>query len=143
MHDPDPRRDELERLEGLLSPFQKLIALAVALELHVQIKFQRARRTKEIHLHRVIDHEVNRYERFNNFWIATQPRHRATHRRKINNQRHAGEILQHNSRDNEWNFRVCWRFRVPVRQRLDIFAPDFFPVAIAQHGFEHNPNAYR
>ncbi len=59
MHDPDAGRDELERLEGLLSPFQKLIALAVALELHVQIKFQSARRPEEIYLDGVIYHQID------------------------------------------------------------------------------------
>ena len=93
MHDPDAGRDELERLEGLLSPFQKLIALAVALELHIQIKFQRARRPEEIYLDRVIYHQIDGHKRFNDIRIAAQPRDRAAHRRKINNQRHASKIL--------------------------------------------------
>src|SRR5439155_20954320 len=109
MHDPDAGRDELERLKCLLSPFQKLIALTGALELHVQIKFQRARRPEEIYLDGVIHHQIDRHKRFNDFWIATQPRDRATHRRKINNQRHAGEILQNNPRNNEWNLLISWR----------------------------------
>src|ERR1700758_586303 len=113
MHDPDSGRYELEGFERLLSPFQKLIALAVALELHVQIKFQRARRPKKIYLDGVIYHQIDGYKRFNDFWIATQPGDRATHRRKINNQRHAREILQHDSRHNEWNFRVRRGFCLP------------------------------
>jgi hypothetical protein len=56
MHDADAWRNELESFECLLSPFQKLITFAVALELHVQIEFQRTSRTEEIDLHRVIDH---------------------------------------------------------------------------------------
>ena len=59
MHDADAGRNELESFEGLLSPFQKLIALAVALELHVQIKFQRARRAEKIYLHGVIYHQID------------------------------------------------------------------------------------
>src|ERR1041384_4059589 len=141
MHNSDPRRDELESFERLLSPFEKLVTLPVALELHVQIEFQRARRPEEIYLYRVIDDEVNWYQWLDNFRLATQLRDRTSHRRKINNQRHAGEILQNNSRHNEWNFRVRWGFCLPVRQRLNIVAPDFFPIAIAQHRFENNPNA--
>ena len=88
---------------------------------------QRSRRTGEIDLHGVIDHQIDRHERLDDFRIATEPFHRAAHRREIDHQRHAGEILQNNARDDEWNFFVRRRFRVPVRQRLDIFAPDFLP----------------
>ena len=69
MHDADAGRNELECLERLLTPFQKLVALAVALELHVEIEAQRLRRTEEIDLDRMIDHEINRNERLDNFRI--------------------------------------------------------------------------
>ena len=41
MHDADAGWNDLERIERLHAPFQKLIALAVALEFHLQILFQR------------------------------------------------------------------------------------------------------
>ena len=41
MHDANPRRNQLKSFKGLLAPFQKLVALAVALELHLQIQSQR------------------------------------------------------------------------------------------------------
>ena len=37
VHDADARRHHLERLEGLHAPFEKLVALAIAIELHLQI----------------------------------------------------------------------------------------------------------
>src|SRR5262249_20837666 len=43
MHDSDSRRNELERFKRLLPPLKKLVTLAVALELHLQIQLQRAR----------------------------------------------------------------------------------------------------
>ena len=91
----------------------------------------------------MIDHQIDRHQRFDDFRVATEPFYRAAHRREVDHQRHAGEILQNDARNDEWNFLVCRRFRVPVRQRLDIFAPDFLPVAIAQHRFENNPDAHR
>src|SRR6266571_2879638 len=106
MHDADTRRDELESFERLLSPLEKLIALSVALEFHVQIEFQRAGRPEEIHLDGVIDHQIDGHERFNDFRIAPESLHCAAHRGEINHQRYAGEILQNNSRDHEWNLRV-------------------------------------
>ena len=142
MHDPDPRWDQLESFERLLSPLEKLVTLPVALELHLQIEFQRARRPEKIHLHRVIHHQIDGHKWLDDFRVATQPRDCATHRREINNQRHTGEILQHNARHHERNLCVGWRFCVPVRQRLDILTPDLFAVAIAQHRFEYNANAH-
>src|SRR5215470_11177790 len=106
MHDADSRRNELESLECLLSPFEKLIALAVALELHLQIQLQRARRAEEIHLHRVINDEVNRNKRLNNLRIAPEPLHSAAHRGEIDNQRNSSEVLQNNARNNEWDLLV-------------------------------------
>src|SRR5205809_7995506 len=106
MHDADSRRNELESLESLLTPLKKLVTLAIALELHVQIEFQRARRTEEIDLHRVIDNQIDRHERLDDLRIAAEPLHSAAHRRQIDDQRNSCEILQNNPRNDEWNLRV-------------------------------------
>ena len=45
--------------------------------------------------------------------------------------------------NDEWNFFACRGFCGPVRERLDIFAPNFLPVAIAQDRFKNNTNADR
>ena len=59
------------------------------------------------------------------------------HRRQIHQQRHAGEILQHDARDDERNFLRAGFGRLPIGQCAHVFFADFFAVAIAQHGFEH------
>ncbi len=127
MHDADSRRDELESFERLLSPFEKLVTLPVAFELHVQIELQRARRTEEIDLHGVIDHQIDRHERFNDFRIAAQPRDCAAHRGKIDNQRHTGEILQNDARDDEWNFLVRGDFAFQFASVSTSLRRTFFP----------------
>jgi hypothetical protein len=81
VHDADPGRDELESIERLLPPFQELIALPVAFELHVLIKFQRARRAEKIHLDGVIDHQINGNERLYHPWVPSKSLYRASHRR--------------------------------------------------------------
>src|SRR5206468_8937991 len=106
MHDADSRRNELETLESLLTPLKKLVTLTIALELHVQIEFQRARRTEEIDLHRVIDDQIDRHERLDDLWVASEPLHRAAHRREVDNQRNSGEVLQNNTRNDEWDLLV-------------------------------------
>src|SRR5436190_23280832 len=106
MHDADSRRNELESLESLLTPLKKLVTLAIALELHVQIEFQRARRTKEIDLHRVIDNQIDRHERLDDLRVASEPLHSAAHRREVDNQWYSGEVLLTNSRKDEWVFLI-------------------------------------
>src|SRR4029450_4312143 len=93
VHDADSRRNELESLESLLTPLKKLVTLAIALELHVQIEFQRARRTEEIDLHRVIDNQIDRNERLNDLRVASGPWNRAPRRRVIS--RSIPQALQH------------------------------------------------
>src|SRR4029453_15896472 len=83
MHDADSRRNELESLESLLTPLKKLVTLAIALELHVQIEFKRARRTKEIDLHRVIDNQIDRHERLDDLRVASEPLTRAGPSREV------------------------------------------------------------
>src|SRR5258707_743547 len=128
MHDADSRRNELESLESLLTPLEKLVTLAIALELHVQIEFERTRRTKEIDLHRVIDNQIDRHERLDDFRVASEALHGTAHRREIDNQRNPGEVLQNNARNDERNLGIRRRLRVPVCERFNIFAPDLFPV---------------
>src|SRR5262245_434029 len=143
MHDANSRRNQLESPERLLTPLKKLVTLAIALELHVQIEFQRARRTKEIDLYRVIDNQIDGHERLDDLRVASEPLHSASHRCKINNQWNACEVLQNNARNDEGNLHVRGRLRVPFRKRFNIFAPDLFPVTVAQHRFEDNPDAHR
>src|SRR5438876_2581429 len=107
MHDADSRRNELESFECLLTPLKKLVTLAITLELHVQIEFQRARRTEEIDLHRVINNQIDRHERFDDLRVASESLHSAAHRCEVDNQRNSGEVLQNNARNDEWDLLVC------------------------------------
>ena len=115
----------------MLSPFQELVAFAVALEFHVEIQLQRFGRAEEIDLHRVIDHEIDRHQRLNDFRIAADLLHRASHRGKIDNQRHAREILEDDPRHHERDFFVGRLLGIPFRQRLDVLGLDFLAVAIS------------
>ena len=143
VNDADARRNELKRFERLLTPLQKLVAFAVALEFHFQIQLQRFGRAEKVNLHGVIDHEIYRHQRLDDFRIAVESLHCTSHRGKIDNQRHAGEILKNDARDHERNFFVGWLLGIPFRQRLDILAADFLVVTISQDGLEHDPNADR
>src|SRR5438309_2578514 len=91
----------------------------------------------------MIDHQIDRDERLDDFRIAAELFHRAAHRGEVDNQRHASEILEDNSGDDEGNLFLGGRFRVPIREGLDVLAPDLFAVAIPEDRLEDNPNAHR
>ena len=90
----------------------------------------------------MIDDKIDRDQGFDDFRIAAEPLDRASHRGKIDNQRHASEILQNNPRDDERNFVIRRCFCVPVCQCLDVLAADFLAIAVSQHGLEHNANTH-
>ena len=61
---------------------------------------------------------------------------RGAHGGEIDQQRHAGEVLQDDAGHDEGNFLVRGRLGVPIGQGLDVLLGDFFAVAIAEHRFE-------
>ena len=65
---------------------------------------KRFRRSGEIDLDGVIDDQIDRHERLDDFRIAAKSLHRTPHGREIDHERNAGEILQNDARDDEWNF---------------------------------------
>ena len=135
--DADAGRHDLERVERLHAPFEKLVALAIAPEFHLQIFLHRIRAAGKIHLHRMVHHQVHRHERLDDFRIFAQPLNGGAHRRQVHQQRHAGKILQHDAGDDERNFLRAGFDGLPVRQRADVRFADLFAVAIPEHGFEH------
>ena len=143
MHDADAGRDDAESFERLLAPFQQFVALAVARKFEFKIQLQRVGAAEKIHLHRVIHDEIHGHERLDHFRIAPEPRDGRAHRGEVHEQRHAGEVLQHHARDDEGNLDLRGCLCVPVRERAHVFFSDFFSVAIAQHGFEHDADGDR
>ncbi len=141
VNDTDAGRHDTECLECLLAPFEELVALAVALEFHVKIQLESLRGAVEINLHRVIHDEINRHEGLDDGGIPAEAFHGSAHGREVHEERHAGEVLKHDAGDDKRNFLLSGRFRIPVRERLDITRLDFFSVAVAEDGFEHNADA--
>ena len=137
MDDADAGRHDLERIERLHAPLEKLVAFAVPLELHLQIFLHRDGGAGKIHLHRVVHHQVHRHQRLDELRVFAQLLHRRAHRRQIHQERHTGEILQHDARDHERNFLRAGFGRLPICQRADCRLAHAFAVAIAEDGLEH------
>ena len=88
----------------------------------------------------MIHDQIHRHERFDDFWILAKLRDGAAHRRQIHEQRHAGKILQNDARNHERDFRRPRFGRLPVGECPDVFFGNFFAVAIAQNGFQNEPD---
>ena len=143
VHDADARRHDLERVKRLHAPLQKLVTLAVARKLQVEILVHRILRSGEVHLHRVIDHQVYRHQRLDDLWILAQAYRRRAHRCQVHQQRHAGKILQHNPGDGEWNLLRALRLGLPPGELADVLLRHLLAVTIAQHRLQNQTDTYR
>ena len=97
VNDAGVRWDDTQVVKGALSPAQKGIPLAVALELQLRVPSHRRRRAELIDLHGVVDDEFGGEQRIDACGVATEHMHRVAHRREIDNGRHPGEILKENA----------------------------------------------
>src|SRR5690606_36405940 len=107
-------------VKGLLTPFEELVTLAVAGEFASQVHAQCLSGTETIHVDRVIDHQIDGHEGFDDPGVASEIFHRAAHGGEINQKRHSGEILQYNSRHHKGDFFLSGRFGIPGREGFDV-----------------------
>ena len=137
MNDANARRHDFESRKCLRTPLQKLVTFAIAFEFHFQVALQRVSAAGEIDLHGMIHYQVHGYQRLDNLRVFSQSRCCRTHRGQVHQQRHTREILQNDARDNEWDFIMPRRRRLPLRQRAHAGFGDLLSVEIAQHRFQH------
>ena len=143
VHDADARRDDAEVVERFLAPAEKLVALAVALKLEIDVDRERIVGGKAIDLHRVIDHQIDGDQRVDFLRIAAEPLHGAAHGGQIDDAGHAGEILQHDAGGFEGDFDFGGRGSVPSGEVAHVLLGDFVAVAVAQERFEQDANRER
>ena len=140
MHDPDCRRYNPEIFKRLLAPTQKGVAFGIAGKLHLDIFFEGIRCAEKIDLYRVVDNQIDWHEWIDFSRIPTEAFHRRPHGRKIDNTRHAGKILQHDSGRLERDFRFGWLGGIPCSKAADVGFCDFVAVTGAQQRFQHDSN---
>ena len=80
VHDAGARRHDAEVAKRLLCPLEQTVALAVPLHLARDVQLERRRRAEEIHLDRVVDHQVGLHERVDLVRVASQGDDRVAHR---------------------------------------------------------------
>ena len=132
MYDTGFRRYDLEVVEGLLSPFEELVSLAISRVFQLRIELERFRASETIHLHGVIDDELGGLQRIDPRRVAAHGLHRLAHGCEIDHCGNAGEVLHQHACRAEGDFLVRSRFRVPIEQRVNVFALDGQTVLIAQ-----------
>ena len=143
MTDADTRRDHAKAIEGLHAPLQKLIPRVVAAKFHLHVSLECLRIAREINLHRMIDHEIDRNQRLDHTRVLVETNHCGPHSREIDQQRNAGKILKQHARDHERNLLGALSIWLPISKTTHVLFRDFHAVEIAQHRLKHNANADR
>jgi len=143
VHDADARRDDPESVEGLRSPLQELVALLVALELHVHVELQRVGTIRVVDLYGVIDDQIDRHERLDDLCVLAEAVGGGAHGGEVDEERHAGEVLQQDARDHERDLLGALGVRRPVRQRGHVLFVDLPTIDVAQDRFEDDADGNR
>ncbi len=98
VNDAGCRWDDAHILERLRAPAQKFVSLAIPLEFELRVLTRRIRRAKDIHVQRMVNHQIRRHARIDRARVPAKPMDRLAHRGKVNQARQAGEILHQDPR---------------------------------------------
>jgi len=86
----------------------------------------------------MIDHELDGLQRVHTAWISAEAHDAVAHRGKIDDRRHAGEVLEEDARGHEGDLLLRLGRQVPAGQRLDVVAVDEPAVLTAQQVLEQD-----
>ncbi len=118
--DAGARRDDLEVAERALAPAQEGIALAVPLELELDVSPEGALGAEQVDLDGMVDHELRRDQRIDLRGVAAQVGDRIAHRGQIDHRGHTGEVLHQDTRRRKRDLVGRLGLGVPARDRLDV-----------------------
>ncbi len=102
--------------ELTLSPTQQRVALAVALHLLFHVEAAGLGHAGVVHLHRVVDHQVDRHTRVDDRGVSPSAGHRRAHGRQVDHAGHAGEVLQQHPGRHEGELGAFGSGGVPVEE---------------------------
>ena len=88
----------------------------------------------------MVDHQVHGNQRLNHFGVTPESGNGGSHGCEVHQERHTGEILEHNSSDDEGNLDLGRSLRIPICERAHVVDGDLFAVAVAEHRLQNNPN---
>ena len=132
-------RHDTEIVEGLLAPFQELVALGVALVFELDVLGEGLGRAELVDDDRVVDDEVDRHQRIDLLGVAAQRLDAVAHRGEVDHRRHAGEVLHQDAGRAEADFLAGLALVVePGDEILDVGLGDRAPVLVAQQVLEQH-----
>ena len=129
------------KLCSAFSPAQKRVALLIAGELEVRVDQERRLASVFIHLHRVVDYEIDGLERVDHSRVPAESRERVTHRGEIHDGRNSGEILEQHSRGAKRDLFLDFALHVPGREGAHVVGFDELAVFVSEEVFEEDLEA--
>ena len=143
VHDAEARRHDAEGVEGLHAPLHEFVALAIAQEFELHVEVERILGAVVVDHDRVVDDQVHRHQRLDGLRVLAHVGRHVAHRRQVGEQRHAGEVLQHDARDDERNLVDALGVGLPARELGHMLGNDLLAVAVAHHAFEDDADRHR
>ena len=98
MADAGAGRHDAEIVERHRTPAQELVALQIALVFELHVGAESGVVAEIVDDHRMVDHEVDGYQRIDLLGVAAQLAHGVAHGGEVDHCRHAGEILHQHAR---------------------------------------------
>src|SRR5579871_865350 len=136
MNNAHVRRHNFEIVESRLSPAQKDVALAVALELQKSVGVKSIAAGKFIHLHRMVNYKFGGLQRIDQLWIATHLVHGIAHCGEVHHRWNPSEVLHQYAGGRKCNLFVGNGAGLPLGQEANIFASDTAAIFRAQQVFQ-------
>jgi hypothetical protein len=136
--DSHARRHGAEVAKGRLAPFEKRIALAVALELEERIGVVGAGGAEFVDLYGVVDDEFCGDEGIDAFRIAAQCLDGVAHCAQVDDGGDAGEVLHENTGGHVGDFATGLGLGIPAGEELDVSSGDIHAVFATEQILEQD-----
>ena len=127
-----------EIAEGGLAPFEKGVALAVALEFKRRVEGIRIAVAVLVDLDRMVDDQLGRLERVDLLRVATEKLHRIAHGGEVDHGGDASEVLHEDASGHPGDFAGGFGFGLPFCKELDVVRGDRFAVFVTKEILEED-----
>ena len=141
---PGPGRYHPDAVERLLCPLEQLVALHVPAVLDVDVGGEGRRETGGLGDDRVVDYELDRYQRIDAVGAPSERADRVAHRREVDDRGDTGQVLHQHPLGAEAD--LAARLCTPAgcaRDRLDVGRVDVDAVLVAEQILEQHLQAER
>ena len=121
-----------EVVEGVLRPAQKGVTLGVPVVFELRVVLERRLGAELIHLHGVVDHQIDGLQRIDEVGVAAQILHGVAHDGQVDHDGNTREVLQQNAARHEADLFRLVVLRVPGGERLDVCGAHGAPVLVSK-----------